>query len=94
MITETLAILAGEPRPVLDDEARQALETLGGEGGAPRFPLAGADLVAAGLPAGPAIGRGLAAARAFWLERGCPTGAEARAELLRRALDGARQTKT
>ena len=94
LITETLAILAGEPRPVLDDEARQALATLGGEGGAPRFPLAGADLVAAGLAAGPAIGRGLAAARAFWLERGCPTGAEARAELLRRALDGARQTKT
>ncbi|SFL80324.1 CCA tRNA nucleotidyltransferase [Methylobacterium pseudosasicola] len=93
LLNETLAILAGEPRPVLEDEARRALQALGGEGGAPRFPLAGADLVAAGVPAGPAIGRGLAAARALWLERGCPTGAEARTELLTRALDSARQSQ-
>ncbi|MCJ2059647.1 CCA tRNA nucleotidyltransferase [Methylobacterium sp. J-048] len=92
-LNDTLAILSGEPRPVLEDDARRALQALAGEGGAPRFPLAGADLVAAGLPTGPSIGRGLAAARVLWLERGCPTGAEARAELLKRALDGARQSQ-
>ncbi|MCJ2123235.1 CCA tRNA nucleotidyltransferase [Methylobacterium sp. J-077] len=92
VLNETLAILDGGPRPILEDEARRALQVLGGEGGAPRFPLTGADLVAAGLSAGPSIGRGLAAARALWLERGCPTDAEARAELLTHALDSARQS--
>ncbi|MCJ2139723.1 CCA tRNA nucleotidyltransferase [Methylobacterium sp. E-066] len=93
LLNDTLAILAGEPRPVREDEARRALQVLGGEGSAPRFPLTGADLVAAGLPTGPAIGRGLAAARALWLERGCPTGADSRAELLKRALESARRTQ-
>ena len=90
LLKETLTIVSGEPRPVVKDEARQALDSLSGAGGAPRFPLAGADLVAAGLPAGPAIGRGLAAARELWLERGCPADTEARAELLERALASAR----
>jgi tRNA nucleotidyltransferase/poly(A) polymerase len=88
-LTEALAILAGEPRPNVTDRARQELLALGGEGGAPSFPLAGADLVAAGIPPGPAIGRALAAARRLWLERGCPTGAEKRAALLKHALDHA-----
>ncbi|MDF2601454.1 MAG: poly(A) polymerase, partial [Methylobacterium brachiatum] len=44
----------------------------------------------AGLPAGPAIGRGLAAARSLWLELGCPMDAETRATLLERALASAR----
>lgn len=90
LLRETLTILAGEPRPVLTDQARQALDAMSEAGGAPHFPLAGADLVVAGLSAGPAIGRGLAAARALWLERGCPTDAAARAELLERALASAR----
>lgn len=89
-LMETLAILASEPRPHLTDEAQQALRGLGGEGGPPSFPLAGADLVAAGIPPGPAIGRALAAARRLWLERGCPSGPEARAALLEHALDHAR----
>jgi poly(A) polymerase len=89
-LTEALAILAGEPRPHVPDETRQALLALGGEGGPPPFPLAGADLVAAGIAPGPAIGRALAAARRLWLERGCPSGAEERATLLNHALDHAR----
>ncbi|SDM46385.1 tRNA nucleotidyltransferase/poly(A) polymerase [Methylobacterium phyllostachyos] len=89
-LTETLAILAGEPRPHVTDGTRQALLTLRGEGGPPTFPLAGADLVAAGIPPGPTIGRALAAARRLWLERGCPSGPEARAGLLDHALDHAR----
>ncbi len=89
-LVDALAIVAGEPRPALTGDARSVLDALGGEGGSPVFPLAGADLVAAGIAPGPAIGRGLAAARKVWLERGCPTGAAARADLLARALDSAR----
>jgi poly(A) polymerase len=89
-LMDALAIVAGEPRPALTGEARVVLDALSGEGGSPVFPLAGADLVAAGIVPGPAIGRGLAAARKVWLERGCPTGAAARADLLARALDSAR----
>ncbi len=90
LLIETLAILAGEPRPRLTDETQQALLALGGAGGPPSFPLAGADLVAAGIPPGPAIGRALAAARRLWLERGCPSDAEERTTLLEHALDHAR----
>jgi tRNA nucleotidyltransferase/poly(A) polymerase len=90
LLGETLVILSGEPRPILTEDAERALQALSGEGGAPSFPLAGADLVAAGLPAGPAIGRGLAAARSLWLELGCPMDAETRASLLERALASAR----
>lgn len=90
LLTETLAILAGEPRPQVSDETRQALRALDGAGGPPAFPLAGADLVAAGVSPGPAIGRGLAAARRLWLERGCPSGTDERAALLERALESAR----
>ena len=39
----------------------------------PAFPLRGADLVAAGLPPGPDLGRRLARARAAWIEAGCET---------------------
>lgn len=85
-----LAILAGEPRPAVTETAISAFETLKGEGVSPTFPLAGADLVAAGVAPGPGIGRGLATARKVWLELGCPTDAEARADLLARALEGAR----
>jgi hypothetical protein len=74
----------------MTEDARKALQDLGGEGGAPIFPLAGADLVAAGVKPGPALGRGLAAARKIWLALGCPAGEEARAELLARALESAR----
>lgn len=88
-LTETLEILAGEPRPHLTNRAPQALQALAGAGGPPSFPLAGADLVAAGIPPGPAIGRSLAAARRLWLERGCPSCEEERAALLEHALDQA-----
>ena len=88
LMTATLTILAGEPRPHVIDTAWQALQALGE--GRPTFPLTGADLVAAGLQPGPVIGRGLAAARKLWLERGCPTGPEVKAELLSRAVTEAR----
>ena len=52
----------------------------------PRFPLAGRDAVALGMPPGPAVGAALAAVRAWWLAGGCTAGAAAcRAELARLA---------
>ena len=87
LLRQTLAILSGEPRPTITDAARGVLED---PGDAPVFPLAGADLVAAGLRPGPVIGLGLAAARTLWLARGCPSGPQVRAELLARALESAR----
>ncbi|MGH1572608.1 hypothetical protein ACRAWG_20445 [Methylobacterium sp. P31] len=92
LLKETVLILSGEPRPVVTEDARRALQDLDGEGGAPIFPLAGADLVAAGVPPGPAIGRGLAAARKIWLALGCPAGPDVRAELMARALEGTRES--
>lgn len=42
----------------------------------PRFPIAGADVVAAGVPPGPEVGRILAGIRAAWLATGCTGGRE------------------
>ena len=92
LVKDTLVIMAGEPRPDVTEAATRALQALGAEGRAPAFPLAGADLVAAGVRPGPAIGRGLDAARQLWLEEGCPAGQDARARLLERALAGAGDT--
>jgi poly(A) polymerase len=36
---------------------------------APRFPVAGADILARGIPAGPAVGDALRALEAWWIER-------------------------
>ena len=48
------------------------------------FPLAGRDVVAVGVPAGPEVGRTLAAVRAWWMRGGCVADAAAcRAELAR-----------
>jgi poly(A) polymerase/tRNA nucleotidyltransferase (CCA-adding enzyme) len=49
----------------------------------PAFPLRGADLLAAGLPPGPELGRRLAALRAAWIAGGCEATRDA---LLARAL--------
>jgi poly(A) polymerase/tRNA nucleotidyltransferase (CCA-adding enzyme) len=43
----------------------------------PEFPLQGRDVLAVGVPPGPAVGRLLGAARAWWMERGCADGAAA-----------------
>ena len=57
----------------------------------PRFPLAGRDALALGVPPGPAVGELLAAVRAWWMVGGCVAHAAAcRAELSARAgKDGA-----
>ncbi len=51
----------------------------------PSFPLAGRDALALGAKPGPAVGRALAAVRAWWLDGGCAASREAcLAELARR----------
>ncbi len=71
------SLLAGQPETMRD--RIRALPR-------PVFPLEGRDVVALGLPPGPAIGALLRATRAWWLAGGCVAGADAcRAELARRA---------
>jgi poly(A) polymerase len=76
-LVEALAVLRGEPRPMLtpDAEALRGRYAAGLET-APVFPLSGRDLVARGVPPGPDLGRRLAAARTKWLEAGCPEDAD------------------
>jgi hypothetical protein len=56
------------------------------QGRDPVFPLVGADLVAAGVPPGRAIGRALGSAKADWLALGCPEDEKTRQALLARAI--------
>lgn len=68
-----VTVTAGEPRPALEPAAEALLERFAkGQVPAPRFPLTGAELIARGAKPGPAVGRRLAAARAAWIEAGCP----------------------
>ena len=92
ILSATLRILAGEPRPALTPEARLMLESLLDPAAErPVFPVTGADLVARGISPGPRIGRALAASRKVWLARGCPMDAQARAALLALALEAAQE---
>ncbi|WP_349371597.1 CCA tRNA nucleotidyltransferase [Salinarimonas sp.] len=82
-VGDALAALAGEPRPVIAPDALDALAPYEAEPGrVPTLPLRGSDLIAAGVPKGPAVSAAMARARASWLARGCPMGKEARAALL------------
>jgi poly(A) polymerase len=56
-----------------DGEPRAALRRRIAETPVPDFPLLGRDAVAIGIPAGPELGKLLAATRAWWLEQGCTT---------------------
>jgi poly(A) polymerase len=87
-LTDALAAVAGEPRPVLEPDALLALRRFRtGDEAVPVFPLRGADFVAKGIPKGPRIGALMELARAAWLASGCRTDPEARAALLARTLD-------
>jgi poly(A) polymerase len=90
-LTDVLAAIRGEPRPVLKDDALPALQRFrGGEEPVPAFPLRGADLIAAGLMPGPQLGLLLEEARMAWLVGGCLTDETSKGELLARTLDHAR----
>ena len=86
-LRELLTALAGEPRPRVTPAAHAALDRMAEAGTRPTFPVAGADLVARGVPPGRAVGLGLKAARELWLASGCPDDAEARERLIARALE-------
>jgi poly(A) polymerase len=88
-VTDALFAVAGEPRPVLPEQARRAFDDLrNGREPLPLFPLRGADLVAAGIAKGPDVGKRLERARRTWLAQGCPTGEGVRSSLLALALAG------
>jgi len=90
-MTDALAAIRGEPRPVLNADAIEALQRFrSGEEPVPVFPLRGADLIAGGIPAGPEVGTLLAEARQAWLAGGCLTDEDAARQLLARTLDHAR----
>jgi tRNA nucleotidyltransferase/poly(A) polymerase len=74
-LLDALVAVTGEPRPRLTADANALAESYAsGREGAPVFPLAGRDLLAAGVSPGPELGRQLAAAKGRWLEAGCPPG--------------------
>ena len=59
---------AARPDPGSESEAWLALLTQADGWSAPRFPLSGQDAAAAGLAPGPAMGRALRDAEAYWVE--------------------------
>jgi len=86
-LDDALAILDGEPRPVVLPEAQSALHRYAqGDEAVPTFPLRGADILARGVPKGPRVGALLARARAAWLAEGCPTDRAAAERLLGHTL--------
>ncbi len=73
----------GEPTPAIAADAFQALEGFAsGAHAVPVFPLRGADFLKFGIPKGPEVGRLMAAARALWLEAGCPDGDDSAQSLI------------
>ena len=89
-LSVVLAAIGGEPSPVIQGDASEALERYrGGAEPIPFFPLRGADLVAGGIPKGPKVGERLAQARQVWLADGCRTDEAYAKDLLRRVLAGA-----
>jgi poly(A) polymerase len=82
-----LAATAGEPSPLVHEEAREALERFrSGVEPVPVFPLRGANLMDGGVPKGPMIGELLSKARQAWLAEGCRTDESYAQGLLRRLL--------
>ncbi|MGF9763961.1 CCA tRNA nucleotidyltransferase [Microvirga sp. 0TCS3.31] len=85
-----LAATAGEPSPVVHEDAREILGRYrSGAEPVPVFPLRGADLVEGGVPKGPKIGKVLSVARQAWLAEGCRTDESYARDLLRRVLEQA-----
>ncbi len=75
-----MALADGEISPT---EAGSVL-ALANDWVAPRFPLRGSDMAAAGMPEGPAMGRLLAVLEAWWVAQDFPTKQVVEAEFHRR----------
>jgi poly(A) polymerase len=85
--SHALTALAGEPQPVLREDARTMLAHFrDGSEAVPVFPLRGSDLLKRGIQPGPQMGQLLARARQAWLNDGCPTGEVAARSFLERTL--------
>jgi poly(A) polymerase len=83
-----LALIAAADREAEPLSLRLAVAA---EGPPPAFPLRGADLVARGVPRGPAVGRLLAGLKRWWIDRDfAPSRADCLAELERRLAAGER----
>ncbi|MDJ1159325.1 CCA tRNA nucleotidyltransferase [Chelatococcus sp. SYSU_G07232] len=86
-LSDTLAILDGEPLPRLTPEGSALLARFRqGAEAPPVFPLGGADVVATGVPKGPRVGRILAEAEARWLDADCPRDRAVLAGILAEAI--------
>lgn len=70
----------------LEDEGWRALARLAVQWPIPSFPLKAADLIAAGISPGPALGAALKHAEEAWIEAGFPMNEAALADLVRSAL--------
>ena len=77
-LADSLAAMA----QAMDGSPRDALRARIAATPRPVFPLQGRDALAAGIPAGPAVGEALARVRRWWLQGGCTaSAAECRAKL-------------
>ncbi|MFT0892385.1 CCA tRNA nucleotidyltransferase [Pseudochelatococcus sp. G4_1912] len=86
-VADATTVLAGEPTPVLNDAAHALLaDFINGSQRVPVFPLTGKHLAAAGVSAGPRMGRVLARARDLWLDADCSSNADDLNALLAKAV--------
>lgn len=69
----------------LNDEGWRALVALAAQWPIPTFPIKAADLIAAGIGPGPALGAGLKSAEEAWIEAGFPVDKATLAAILREA---------
>jgi hypothetical protein len=70
-LLDAVAVLAGEPRPIVAADGAAQIAAFRSGQGAPVFRLTGGDLMRQGIPPGPEIGRRLAEAKRAWLAAGC-----------------------
>lgn len=86
-VADALAVVDGEPRPGMTDDARAQLDAYAsGRETPPAFPLAGKHVAKAGVPSGPRMGRVLARARDMWLDADMPADPARIAALLDEAI--------
>jgi poly(A) polymerase len=94
VVRDVVAMVDGEPRPVVTDAGRAALAAMAsGEAPVPTFPLTGTHVMARGIAAGPQIGLILARARRLWLAADCPSDKKTIGAMLDAAVGEARDSR-
>ena len=84
---DALALAWARSRDAADDPRWHALARLAQDWRPPRLPLAGRDVLALGVPKGPAVGEALGRVEAWWIEAGFPEQPELIRDALRRAVE-------